>query len=95
MDRGHLGSCQVCCLAFLLCPCCVLSRGGQSTASKYGIEERGFAACCKGFCCLLCYKGQIQHELMTKEGLHYGCMVVEKDSDAAGRIPSPESMNRA
>ena len=78
MEQAGQGSCFVCCLALYCCPHCTIAKAGCDVAGKYGIEEGGCGACMKAFCCTCCYALQIQHEVMTKEGLNYGCMAVSK-----------------
>ena len=91
MEQAGNGSCAVCCLSIACCTVCTLCKGGQDTASKYGIQEGCCPAFMKACCCPLCYSMQIQHEIMVKEKLHYGCMKFEKD---AGAAPAGEEMER-
>ena len=82
MDKAGLGSCVPCCLFMTCFPQCAICKGGMDTASKYGIEEGCCSACMKTCCCPACYKWQIQHEIMVKQGLHFGCMMLEVDGGA-------------
>ena len=82
MEAAELGSCPMCCMAIYCCPCCTLCKAGMDTGTKYGIEEGFGSACMKTCCCPTCYAFQIQNEIMSKEGLHYGCMKVEADAGA-------------
>ena len=90
MEKAGLGSCIVCCIGVTCCPEVVVCKGGMDAASKYGIEEGCCGACLKAFCCTCCYMFQIQHEIMTKEGFHFGCMMIEKD----GGAPEVKEMER-
>ena len=90
MEKGGQGSCVVCCLAISCFPCCTLIAAGQQVSGKYQLEEGFVGACCKATCCPCCYAFQIQHEIMVKENLHYGCMAVEAD----GGAPNVTEMER-
>ena len=82
MDAAGLGGCVPCCIFYYCCPLCAICKGGMDVASKYGIEENGCGACFKTCCCPACYKLQIQHEIMVKQNLHFGCMKLEGDGGA-------------
>ena len=78
-DAGGVGDCVPCCILDICCPYCTLWKLGMDTAAKYSVQEGCCASCMKAFCCTLCYRMQIQHEIMYREKLHYSCGTVEKD----------------
>jgi hypothetical protein len=78
MEAGGQGSCCGCCMALACFPECTIMMAGMNIAKKYDIEESCLMACLKAFFCPCCYAMQIENEVMTKEGLNFGCCAVAK-----------------
>ena len=100
MENAGLGSMPLCTAALLLCPWCTLAKGGHDTAAKYHLKENKCKACMKTWCCPVCYKLQVQNEIMVREKLSFGCAFLEHDEEvnlsrATSGGPNVQQMSRA
>ena len=86
MEHAGLGNCIVCCVLIDFCPPIVLMKAGMDAGTKYGVQEGCCSACMKACCCGPCYWMQIQHEVMVREKLHFGCVTLEKDGGAGPAV---------